>query len=285
MLRTFAVVTSVLAFGLVATPAMAEAQWTTNYAEAQKAAARSGKPILAFFTGSDWCGYCKVLKKEVLDTPQFAQWAAQNVVLLEVDFPNNTPQPDELKKQNAELKTKFGPVSGYPTVMFVGSDEKVIDKIGGYTPGSGLEAYITKATGIVGKYEPPTPPFLLDSYQSALAAAKENGRPLLLVVSRSNIPKLQENLANMLDDDEFVKFAENRIFVVHIPLPGAASEEDLEAIANVRKQNRVAETPLQIMLIDPQEEKVLMKDSRMARTTKLFVGALEKKLPAPKPEP
>ena len=75
----------------------------------------TGKPIVANFTGSDWCGWCKKLKKEVFDKTEFKNWANENVVLLEVDFPRRVPQTEELKKQNRELQQMFK-VGGYPTI-------------------------------------------------------------------------------------------------------------------------------------------------------------------------
>ena len=61
--------------------------WTTDYEDALKESAKTGKPILANFTGSDWCGYCIKLDKEVFSTDTFEDWAEENVILLEVDFP------------------------------------------------------------------------------------------------------------------------------------------------------------------------------------------------------
>ena len=97
--------------------------------------------MLLFFTGSDWCGWCIRLQKEVFRTPEFTKWANENVVLVELDFPRNKPLTPELQKQNYELQQVFG-VQGYPTVWFVngtqGEDGKVnFDKLGsqGYVAG------------------------------------------------------------------------------------------------------------------------------------------------------
>jgi thiol:disulfide interchange protein len=62
--------------------AAAKALWYEKLDDAVAASAKSGKPILADFTGSDWCHWCKLLKAEVFDTPEFATWAAKTVVLL-----------------------------------------------------------------------------------------------------------------------------------------------------------------------------------------------------------
>ena len=92
-----------------------KAEWLTDYNQAAKLSIKKNKPILANFTGSDWCGWCKVLDKEVFSTPEFAKWAKKNVILLTVDFPKRTKLSPELQKQNNALQRAFG-VRGYPTI-------------------------------------------------------------------------------------------------------------------------------------------------------------------------
>lgn len=98
--------------------------WLVNFDKAAEISMKTGKPILANFTGSDWCGWCVKLKKEVFVKPTFKKWAEENVVLLELDYPRRTPQPENIKKQNRELQ-QFFKVRGYPTLhMFtVGVDD------------------------------------------------------------------------------------------------------------------------------------------------------------------
>lgn len=79
--------------------------------------------MLLFFTGSDWCGWCIRLQKEVLKTPEFAAWAKDNVILVELDFPRRTPLTPELQKQNYELQQVFG-IQGYPTVWIVNASKQ-----------------------------------------------------------------------------------------------------------------------------------------------------------------
>ncbi|MAZ54702.1 MAG: thioredoxin family protein [Flavobacteriales bacterium] len=89
--------------------------WLINFEEAAKLSIKSGKPILANFTGSDWCGWCIRLNREVFVTPEFKDWASENVILLELDYPRRQQQTDEIKKQNRELQ-QFFQVRGYPTL-------------------------------------------------------------------------------------------------------------------------------------------------------------------------
>lgn len=89
--------------------------WLVKVDEAYALSQKTGRPILANFTGSDWCGWCKRLSKAVFDKPGFKTWAADKVVLLELDFPARTKQPDEIREQNQALQQAFR-VQGYPTV-------------------------------------------------------------------------------------------------------------------------------------------------------------------------
>ncbi len=117
-----------------------ELTWHNDLSKASELAIKSKKPLLLFFTGSDWCGWCMRLQKEVLTTPDFAKWAKDNVVLVELDFPRRKQLPDDIKKQNADMEQLFG-IRGYPTIWLVtpaNKDGKVsFDRLGstGYVAG------------------------------------------------------------------------------------------------------------------------------------------------------
>ena len=98
--------------------APAESGWLVSWDKAVEQSKKTGKPILADFTGSDWCGWCIKLKKEVFSTPEFTEWAGKNVILLELDFPRKTKQDDAIKKQNKDLMTKYK-IKGFPTVLIL----------------------------------------------------------------------------------------------------------------------------------------------------------------------
>ena len=88
--------------------------WYSDVMKANEVAMATHKPIFAFFTGSDWCGWCKKLQHDVFSKPEFVQWAKKNVVLVELDFPRNKQLSPELAQQNASLQQSFQ-VQGYPT--------------------------------------------------------------------------------------------------------------------------------------------------------------------------
>lgn len=103
--------------------------WNTNISTAIEKSQKTEKPLMLFFTGSDWCGWCKRLVKEVYKTPEFKNWAQDNVILLELDFNRSFQQKIKRSQQGKatltqnenmiiELSQMFG-VRGYPTIWFV----------------------------------------------------------------------------------------------------------------------------------------------------------------------
>ncbi len=89
--------------------------WLVDLDEAYAMSQKEGKPILANFTGSDWCGWCKRLSMEVFSKPEFKQWAKDNVILLELDFPKRTQLPDKYQRQNYKMSNAFK-ITGFPTI-------------------------------------------------------------------------------------------------------------------------------------------------------------------------
>lgn len=133
-----------------------ELTWHTDMNKASELSIKEKKPMLLFFTGSDWCGWCIRLQKEVLKTSEFGKWAKENVILVELDFPRRTAQDATIKAQNSQLQNMFQ-VRGYPTVWFVNpkkSDEGKMNLNGlgstGYVAG-GPEKWLAVADGIVSK--------------------------------------------------------------------------------------------------------------------------------------
>lgn len=131
-------------------------EWFSDVNQAVQKSNETGKPLLLFFTGSDWCGWCIRLQKEVFQTPFFTQWAKENVILVELDFPRKKQLPDELRKQNQTMQQVFQ-VQGYPTVHLVTplvqQDGSVnFNPLGqtGYAAG-GPESWCATATGMIKK--------------------------------------------------------------------------------------------------------------------------------------
>ena len=97
--------------------AAAEPVWLTDLDEGIKVAKAEKKAILVDFTGSDWCGWCIRLKKEVFDQKEFAA-ATKDFVLVELDYPQKKKQSAEEKAKNKALAEKFS-IEGFPTIMLL----------------------------------------------------------------------------------------------------------------------------------------------------------------------
>ncbi|HZV70719.1 MAG TPA: thioredoxin family protein [Saprospiraceae bacterium] len=131
-----------------------KAGWLVDLDEAYAISIKEKKPIMANFTGSDWCGWCKRLDASVFSKPEFQTWAKKNVVLLELDFPRGKQLPQKNREQNAAMQNALQ-VSGYPTVWVFNLDKNPesgqyqINGLGktGYTPT--VEEFIATADKFV----------------------------------------------------------------------------------------------------------------------------------------
>ena len=94
--------------------------WLTDLDEGIKVAKAEKKAILVDFTGSDWCGWCIRLKKEVFDQKEFAA-ATKDFVLVELDYPQKKQQSAEVKAKNKVWAEKFS-IEGFPTIMLLDSN-------------------------------------------------------------------------------------------------------------------------------------------------------------------
>jgi protein disulfide-isomerase len=150
-----------LVFVLFAGASMAQSEeykagnegWMVDLDEAYAASQKSGKPIMANFTGSDWCGWCKRLTASVFSKDEFKSWAKDHVVLLELDFPRKTQLPEKYRNQNGSLQQAFK-VTGYPTVWVFNLDKD--SKTGQYQIAAlgktGYAPSVAEFTGAVDKF-------------------------------------------------------------------------------------------------------------------------------------
>jgi protein disulfide-isomerase len=128
----------------------AEVEWMTDLAKAQAKAKEEKKVVMLDFTGSDWCGWCIKLNKDVFSQPEFIEYAKKNLVAVEVDFPRRKEQAADVKKANAALGQKYH-VDGYPTIVLLDASGKELgDPIVGYVSG-GPKAFIAKLQELKGK--------------------------------------------------------------------------------------------------------------------------------------
>jgi len=97
-------------------------KWTQDYDAAVKLAKDKKLPIIINFTGSDWCGWCKLMEKNVFQKEDWKTYAKDNMVMVFIDSPNDkTKVPAKYIQRNEELKNKFK-VSGFPTFILLDED-------------------------------------------------------------------------------------------------------------------------------------------------------------------
>lgn len=122
-------------------------QWTTNLQEAKDIAKQQNKAILVYFTGSDWCSPCQMLKKDFFETPEFRK-KANDMVLVMIDCPRRI---DLITQQqlayNKTIIAKYNKENAYPKIIAMNSDGKILGKISGYSSlrdPSGYFAFLEK---------------------------------------------------------------------------------------------------------------------------------------------
>jgi thioredoxin-related protein len=121
-------------------------KWETDLDVAKKRAKDENKEILVDFTGSDWCGWCIRLKKEVFDQPEFQEYAKKHLIMVELDFPRKKKLPAKEMAQNEKLSQEFK-VEGFPTVLLLNERGKEIGRTG-YQKG-GPASYVEHLKGLL----------------------------------------------------------------------------------------------------------------------------------------
>ncbi len=107
--------------------------------------------IMLYFSGSDWCKPCILLRKEVFDTEIFQEYAKDKLVVVKLDFPRlkKNRLPEEQIQQNEALAMRFNHEGAFPSVVFLDVDEHVIEK-SGYRSG-GPDEYVSYVESVLTK--------------------------------------------------------------------------------------------------------------------------------------
>ena len=124
--------------------------WHYNLDEAKAIAHKEHKHILLNFSGSDWCGPCIILRKEILDDTVFLQMADTALVLVNADFPRK--KKDQLSPQqqsiNNALADKYNAEGQFPRTLLLNADGKVLKTWDG-NPGVKPEVFAKEVEGLV----------------------------------------------------------------------------------------------------------------------------------------
>jgi|GEM_PF-3187266 len=143
-------------------------RWSLMFADAKKRSEVSGLPILALFTGPDWCPPCIQLEKEALGGRQFKEYVRQNFIPLKIELYRRSPQSAASKAQYNELSDQYeikgvpafavlskeGELLGRPDIFkqykgVQGREEHVIAAIKAASGGSSGSLYLKVGLGLI----------------------------------------------------------------------------------------------------------------------------------------
>ena len=149
--------------------------WTMDFDAAVKLAGEKKLPLILNFTGSDWCGWCKLMDKNVFAEEAWKTYAKEHVLLVTLDFPQDKSiVPEKYVARNKALQEKFG-VRGYPTYVVLDNDgDTKLGQLGAgrdKTPSSFIEEFkgvVRMSAGAIDAYAKANPD-KADAYKAAIA--------------------------------------------------------------------------------------------------------------------
>ena len=108
--------------------------WETDFTRAKQLAREEHKFILLSFSGSDWCGPCIRLHKEVFENDAFSQYAKEHLVLLNADFPRlkKNQLSKEQQKKNDQLADVYNKEGVFPRTLLLDSTGNILKTWDGY---------------------------------------------------------------------------------------------------------------------------------------------------------
>jgi len=123
--------------------------WLGDFNIATKEALASHKLILINFSGSDWCGPCIRLRKEILESDAFEKYAAGNLILVRADFPRQKKNQLEKAqvKLNESLADRYNPDGKFPYTLIVDEHGKILKTWDGF-PGESPEKFVQEITAL-----------------------------------------------------------------------------------------------------------------------------------------
>jgi len=265
---------AVLLFALVAPRSQAApfkpVQWNPNMTAALAYAKKQNKPILAYFSGSDWDEWGKKLDKEVLKSEMFAQWATKNVILFQADFAANKKQ-DLYKKQNEDLKTKYQ-IAVVPTFLLLDSDGEVIARavyenlklLPNEVVGQPKNA-IAYLDGMVKNRSESEPLITYGGLAQTLDNAKAHKLPVLLLITKGEKDPMLIEADKLLTNQKFIRWVNINTSFHAMKWPAATDKSVDAALFNgLATKLKFGNTPAQLVMFVPDEENLRMRTASWA---------------------
>ena len=127
--------------------------WLLDIDQALELSEKEHKPVLVYFTGSDWCPPCKMLKEDFFSSARFEE-KSEKFVLLLVDIPRKVDViSKEQKDKNLLLVRKYNKQGGYPNLVALNSKGEVIGELGGYTFLRETERHFAFVDSVIENYQ------------------------------------------------------------------------------------------------------------------------------------
>ena len=130
--------TIVLLFLTLSSTLFSQPRWQSNFENARTKAKRDNKPIILNFSGSDWCGPCIKMTRDIFDKDSFINYANSHLVMVRADFPrskNNQLDPKQTK-HNEALAEKYNPQGKFPLTLLLDANGKVLKTWDGFKSGT-----------------------------------------------------------------------------------------------------------------------------------------------------
>ena len=123
-----------LAIALLSLVTMSFTNWETDFEKAKQIATKEHKYILLNFSGSDWCGPCIRMHKEILGSEAFQQFAAEKLVMMNADFPRQKKNQlsKTLQKQNDQLADRYNSKGSFPFTAILDANGKILKSWDGF---------------------------------------------------------------------------------------------------------------------------------------------------------
>jgi thioredoxin-related protein len=240
-----------------------QTKWINLYDAAIIQARKQDKTILAYFSGSDWCPFCQKLEKDVLNTPMFQEWAAQNVILLQIDYPRDKKLIGNIKSQNERMKQKFSIIKT-PTFVFMdssglpyaraGFDEA---KLRDEEPKGEPKAWIKYLTETITNKPKDEDIIRQPGLAEGMEFGKKHFRSLLILVTDGRLERVMQTKEELLKNQQFVRWVNRNMAFTEVEWPYDSDTSDkANAFRDFVAKNKVSRSPMQLLIWDMQTNKV-----------------------------
>lgn len=230
--------------------------WYASYQQACTEARKGDKLILAYFCGSDWDEWTKKLDKEVLKTDMFHDWAEKNVILLKFDylkFSGSATARETIDK----YKVKYN-ISKVPTVLFLDSDGFLIARCGYLTASlrededKGKPITWIKYCEDTLKNRPPRAEVIQQkTLDDAIKYARKHYLPLVMLISKGELPMYVQRKADLLKNQPFVAFVNQNFAFCQFRWPDETDKSaDATKLRAFIEENKIAPIPIQLVIYD-----------------------------------